>query len=211
MSNALVVATRRLPSKTGRRAGAIGASSYLCPALLTTEFVLLCFHRDSWNSGWDPRGVPLKVGEIWILEESLNESLRERAAHFSGRDVPTEVGSRNRFPLPSASSAQSAVQTPLRIGKRAGSGLAAKRRKRRKKDRGSELCLHGFKAGLQFCSVGRIGPSPAPLAAIAFRGSNPPRGSVLQSRRRGFHAQGGERAHYPRTGMPDPHLGILPS
>ena len=39
------------------------------------------------------------------------------------------------------------------MGKRAGPGLAAKRRKRRKKDRGSGLCLHGFKAGLQFCSV----------------------------------------------------------
>ena len=40
------------------------------------------------------------MGEIWILGESLNGSLRERAAHFSGRDVPTEVGSRNRFLLP---------------------------------------------------------------------------------------------------------------
>ena len=44
--------------------------------------------------------VPLKVGEIWILGESLNGSLRESAAPFSGRDVPTEVGSRNLFPLP---------------------------------------------------------------------------------------------------------------
>ena len=61
-------------------------------------------------------GVPLKVGEIWILGESLNGSLRESAAQFSGRDVPTEVGSRNLFPLPSASSAQSAVKAPPRIG-----------------------------------------------------------------------------------------------
>ncbi len=60
--------------------------------------------------------MPLKVGEIWILEESLNGSLRESAAHFSGRDVPTEVGSRNRFALPSAHSAHSAVQAPPRIG-----------------------------------------------------------------------------------------------
>ena len=60
--------------------------------------------------------VPLKVGEIWILGESLDRSLRESAAHFRGRDVPTEVGSRNRFHLPSASSAQSAVKAPPRIG-----------------------------------------------------------------------------------------------
>ena len=60
--------------------------------------------------------VQLKVGEIWILGESLNGSLRERAAHFSGRDDPTEVGSRNLFPLPSESSAQSAVKAPPRIG-----------------------------------------------------------------------------------------------
>ena len=40
------------------------------------------------------------VGESWILGESLNGSMREIAAHFSGRDVPTEVGSRNLFHLP---------------------------------------------------------------------------------------------------------------
>ena len=53
---------------------------------------------------------------IRMLGESLNGSLRESAAHFSGRDVRTEVGSRNLFPLPSESSAQSAVKAPPRIG-----------------------------------------------------------------------------------------------
>ncbi len=51
-------------------------------------------------TGWGQTRVPLKVGEIWILGESLNGSLRESAAHSSSRDVPTEVGSRNRFPRP---------------------------------------------------------------------------------------------------------------
>ena len=54
---------------------------------------------------------------MWILGESLNGVRRESAAHFSIRDDPTAVGSRNRFPLSSASSV----------------------RKKRKKDRASEL------------------------------------------------------------------------
>ena len=49
------------------------------------------------------------------------------------------------------------IKTPSPDRKRAGPGLAAKRRKRRKKDGASELSLHVSQ--LQFCSVGRIDPS----------------------------------------------------
>ncbi len=44
----------------------------------------------------------------WRKPEWVGAS-RESAAHFSRRDDPTAVGSRNRFPLPSASSVPSAV------------------------------------------------------------------------------------------------------
>ena len=65
---------------------------------------------------------------------------------------------------------QDTISCPSPDRKRAGPGLAAKRRKRRKKDEASELALPGSsdtddstEAGPQFCSVGRIGPSPPHL------------------------------------------------
>ena len=78
-----------------------------------------------------------------------------------------KAGSVRTRSLAAASPAQSAVKAPPRIGNGQGRAEPRKGAGDAKKTGALKLCLHCFKAGLQFCSVGRIGPSPSHLLTYA--------------------------------------------
>ncbi len=92
--------------------------------------------------------VHVRIQEAWSSEFRLLR-LRRRVAGPRRRALRPRCPDRSRF--------SEHVPSPIRVirgkssyqdRKRAGPGLAAKRRKRRKKEGAYELCLHWFKAGL---------------------------------------------------------------